>query len=353
MTHEPKIIFFDESGYTGPDLLNKQQPIFSLVSVDIPDDEARELLRSTFPNYQGEEFKFSKIWKQKSNRKNLTEFARKISKMRERIFIHQSDKKFSLLTSFIDLVVEPMFRDKEYDFYAHGFNRYFANYLHYYSPQIYAAVIPAHHQFLRSPNQDTLSELQECIYRLEKNCREEIKPVIDLLTTGAKYFHRYSRSESWRIDNDIHILGLSASILFWKSFTEKDLIIIHDYSSKFLRQIDMWKKVTSPEITHKTIKVPGQTEVTFPISIRDTRMSNSEDSFSIQLCDMTAGLANKILQELRSRTNLEFHKNIIKAGFGEMFRNGTNPNPEFEKETLILSKFNGPTIREQLDSIFG
>ena len=63
MTENLRTIYFDESGYTGYDLLNSDQPIFSVASSDIDDGEAHAILRDSFPNYQGAEFKFSRLWK--------------------------------------------------------------------------------------------------------------------------------------------------------------------------------------------------------------------------------------------------------------------------------------------------
>ena len=37
------MLYFDESGYTGPDLVNSKQPYFSLASIRITDEEIAQI----------------------------------------------------------------------------------------------------------------------------------------------------------------------------------------------------------------------------------------------------------------------------------------------------------------------
>jgi len=65
-----KKLFFDESGFTGYNLLDPIQPIFSVASTSVEDVQSEEILAGSFPNYQGNEYKFSNIWASK-NRNGL------------------------------------------------------------------------------------------------------------------------------------------------------------------------------------------------------------------------------------------------------------------------------------------
>lgn len=61
-----RTIYFDESGFTGYNLLDPNQPIFTIASADIDERNAEEILRDSFPEYQGAEFKFSNVWGSKN-----------------------------------------------------------------------------------------------------------------------------------------------------------------------------------------------------------------------------------------------------------------------------------------------
>jgi hypothetical protein len=48
-------IFFDESGQTGMNMFDPEQPYFALGSTNIPEPEAAEIIARTFPGQQGPE----------------------------------------------------------------------------------------------------------------------------------------------------------------------------------------------------------------------------------------------------------------------------------------------------------
>ena len=64
-------LYFDESGFTGYNLLDPQQPVFCIASTDIGPDEAQAILRESFPRYQGQEYKFQNIWGSNRHRRGL------------------------------------------------------------------------------------------------------------------------------------------------------------------------------------------------------------------------------------------------------------------------------------------
>lgn len=61
-----RTLHFDESGFTGFNLLDPNQPIFAVASSDIDERHAGEILKESFPEHWGAEFKFSNIWGSKS-----------------------------------------------------------------------------------------------------------------------------------------------------------------------------------------------------------------------------------------------------------------------------------------------
>lgn len=58
-----RTIYFDKSGYTGYNFLDRHQPVFAIASVDLSEERAEEILRNSFPRYQGDEFHFTNIWR--------------------------------------------------------------------------------------------------------------------------------------------------------------------------------------------------------------------------------------------------------------------------------------------------
>lgn len=88
-----KSLYFDESGFTGYNLLDPVQPFFVIASTDLDPGVSEQILRTSFPRYQGPEFKFSRIWGS-NNRNGLIEFGRHFASRGENAFIWMTDKRF-------------------------------------------------------------------------------------------------------------------------------------------------------------------------------------------------------------------------------------------------------------------
>jgi hypothetical protein len=115
-----KTLYFDESGYTGYNLLDPEQPTFAIASTDFEPEMAKAILRESFPAYQGDEFKFSNIWRSRS-RKGLIEFSRRLASAQDRSFCWFIDKRYCVLKKIVDFLIEPFFTKGGYDFYADSF----------------------------------------------------------------------------------------------------------------------------------------------------------------------------------------------------------------------------------------
>src|SRR5271157_1191223 len=105
-----RTIYCDESGFTGYNLLDPNQPIFAVASADISMQQAENILRESFPNYRGLELKFSKIWGSKSMG-GLVKFVGHLRTLQDLSFVYMIDKRFAVLTKIVDFLIEPYFTD--------------------------------------------------------------------------------------------------------------------------------------------------------------------------------------------------------------------------------------------------
>lgn len=96
-------IFFDESHNTGANLLDPDQPIFTLASVDYNSDECTELLRLV-PSDQASEVKFSNIQKSESGRKKLLNFLASPIHSEHRVKTIIVHKRFNVVTQLVDII---------------------------------------------------------------------------------------------------------------------------------------------------------------------------------------------------------------------------------------------------------
>lgn len=122
-------IYFDESGFTGNNLLHSRQNYFAYASVATDDSEARETVERIIRKYniQGGELKGSKLVKFAKGRKAITEI---LDAFEGRIKVSVSDKKFALAAKFHEYIFEPCYSDISSLFYDVGFHRFIANVLY-------------------------------------------------------------------------------------------------------------------------------------------------------------------------------------------------------------------------------
>ena len=122
-------IYFDESGFTGNNLLHPQQRHFAYASVATDDEEAKGFVEHLIARHriQGGELKGSKLIRFNRGRKAIDEV---ISTFEKRLKVSISDKKFALACKFHEYIFEPCYSDVNSLFYGVGFHKFIANILY-------------------------------------------------------------------------------------------------------------------------------------------------------------------------------------------------------------------------------
>ena len=340
---DPYTIYFDESGFTGHDLINPDQPTFTVASVDIEDAAARALLQASFPRHQAKEFKFTRVLRRPKNRGNLIRFAEHLAGIRDNIFVYICDKRFAAFAKTQDTLIEPVLHKRGLGFYSGGFGRRYVNTFHHAvmrhssTTGLYDAIVSWYIQFSRNPSENELQVLRT----IERSCPEPVKPFVSMLLMGAE-FHCRSGSGSLTSDNDIHASCVLSSLYHWRTMTNREINIVHDDSSNFFRQLPLWNFITSSEVNPYTITYEEGRQVTFPLRVAQTRPGNSADSCSLQLCDMIAGLSAYLN---RQPVDVDLRNDVLEARFGVLNADGVRPGTDFIDSPL--SNLNGPDVLDQ------
>lgn len=125
----PQNIYFDESGFTGNNLLNSSQTVFSYASIASSDEEAKEFVEYLIDKYdiQNGELKGGKLVKYNKGRKAISEI---FNRFEGRIKVFLSDKKYALAAKFFEYIFEPCISEKNSSFYNINFHRFIANILY-------------------------------------------------------------------------------------------------------------------------------------------------------------------------------------------------------------------------------
>jgi len=123
------ILHFDESGFTGNNLLHKQQKIFCYASVECPHQEAKDFVEHIIKKHriQNGEIKGGKLLKGVKGKRAVDEI---IQHFKGRFKISVSDKKYALACKFFEYIFEPAIQSVSSIFYNINFHRFISNMLH-------------------------------------------------------------------------------------------------------------------------------------------------------------------------------------------------------------------------------
>lgn len=123
----PLTVFCDESGYTGPNLLDEQQRFFVYSSVALPPELADEIatnLRSNF-GINSKELKYENF----SQARGKDALRWLLTTYRDRFAVFYADKRFSAAGKFFEYTFEPVLRPIKNIFYEIGFHKFISNLL--------------------------------------------------------------------------------------------------------------------------------------------------------------------------------------------------------------------------------
>ena len=122
-------LYFDESGFTGNNLLHKQQKIFCYASLECSHKDAEFFTEHIIKKYkiQNGEIKGSKLLKGTRGKRAVDEI---INNFKGRFKVSVSDKKYALAGKFFEYIFEPAISNANSIFYNINFHRFISNILH-------------------------------------------------------------------------------------------------------------------------------------------------------------------------------------------------------------------------------
>jgi hypothetical protein len=123
----PSLISCDEAGFTGNNLLNPDQPLFSYASHDLTLAEADSLVRRVRAKHpvQMPELKAAKLLKTPRGRALIGDVLRELD---GRYIVTLYDKRYSLAAKLFEYLFEPVLQSNNALFYRHNFHRFVAMY---------------------------------------------------------------------------------------------------------------------------------------------------------------------------------------------------------------------------------
>jgi Protein of unknown function (DUF3800) len=129
MKKQPQEIYCDESGFTGNNLLNVNQPFFTYASIAISNEEAESFVNQLISdfNVQGGELKGQRLLRYSKGKKAITKI---LEKYHDNIQVSVFHKKYNLACKFFEYIFEPVVQKNNLLFYKLGFHKFISNILY-------------------------------------------------------------------------------------------------------------------------------------------------------------------------------------------------------------------------------
>lgn len=175
-------IYIDESGHTGPDFLNKEQPVFVLAACWMNESDYDELHKLLFEKLKANEIKYS-AFKRRANQNAYLKLATFLNEKSDKYCAYIVDKKSVLIEKFIFDCIEPFYAIQGIDISVKGGIRCYANMLnltlpHFMGDDWYYNLLNLFQKFIRLKNEESLMALHRHASTVSKEMRQELLPFI-------------------------------------------------------------------------------------------------------------------------------------------------------------------------------
>lgn len=292
-------IFIDESGYTGPDLVNQDQPFFTVASLNVSESQADDIVNRFFSEVQADELKYKRLSKQVSFKSDVINFLEYIEDNQDIVELSMTHKRFALSCKIFDLLVEPIMYEDDVDGYDKGLNLGFSNYLYFHLQNLsdgsqFDDFLELFQKSIREGSPRVFDRFYDKLVEIVGVPPEEFEGPNEPLGMVFAPFSKYGTPYILRY-KDKDALDVSTSLVYllmgiWAEREPNDVEfeIIHDQSSGMARDEHLWESITSDKVPNATVGYDRRT-VDFPLRVNETSLEDSEDWKGLQLADILAG----------------------------------------------------------------
>ena len=289
MTHLP-VVAFDESGNTGGNLLDPNQPVFALASVHLSKEAAEALV---VPGHQ--ELKFVDLKRNRSGRQKIIELLDSPVLGEDTVLVSGIHKPFMVITKLVDLLVEPLLHAKGLDLYERGGNLAMANLLYFTFPTFigrerFEALRTAFVDMVRRPSTVTIDRfygiLAGAYDQLEHN---DFKGMLVMLLATRPIAQAYC--ENWDgSDLDPAIPAFVEHASIWTGRLATAFSIVHDVSKALAQEQLILEAMMSAKTEPREIGYDRR-KMVFPILASGIDFPDSAEVPAIQIADIIASSA--------------------------------------------------------------
>ncbi len=312
------IIFFDESHNTGAHLLDANQPIFTLASVDYNPDECSELLHLV-SSHQASEAKFGSLQSSEAGRRKILDFVNSQMHSEKRVKTMIVHKRFNVITQLVDIIEETLMRRDGIDIYKNSGNIVLAN-LHWYltphfcGEQQFDDFLASFVEMVRNQSSESKSKFFNSAKVLYDNCTDEKhKSMLAPYIYAERFIDDILNGIDKKYAIDPAISLFFCHLTEWEKQLDEAPIIIYDESKPITASQPIFMKMMDSSIPTEEVGY-GQRKFTVPLKVKEFRSGNSRQYPALQVADLMAGATRYYYSAFFRKKNDQFANKLKDAG---------------------------------------
>lgn len=337
------MLYFDEAGYTGADLTNKEQQFFTLASTNLLEDEIRDIKEGIGYEKWGKELHFKSMYTNPHGRGMLKKIFSYPLLNKDHVKLSYALKRYCIYAQIVDVLIETFY-------YEHGTNIYIGAKNLLLSNGLYNFAI-------RHPNQDLIQEFEQNFVTMVRT--PSVESVADFYRTTDKL--RFSAETDYRFKEllseipqtiitirdalnvssfymDLTIPLFSESIQKWYEEKGQTCDVMFDSSEPFFANLELLESLKAMEGEQTKVGY-GDNKHVYPLPIGNLSIAKSHEEFGIQLADLYASALYFILTP-RTDKYQKFQKELCEY-------------PIFQKVEINIAPSSIKFIQKRMDDVEG
>ncbi|MDR3056709.1 MAG: hypothetical protein LBU84_01035 [Prevotella sp.] len=255
-----RIIAFDEAGYTGQDLNNKEQPVFTYSSVNFTKEETNEL--KSFISTKAGEIKFNKL-------KKYSKFEKELEKVLNHELINENTvriaiahKEYMIIAQTVDKLIEPLTHRDGFDLYEQGENLALTNMLYYCMPPFCGEELVNNYYeaFVKMIRNKTVADIKDyyniVAKLIESSTSEDFKSTLSVILYSADIIEDILE-EADKFYMDVTTASLTVLCDYWGNKLGDVFDVIADNSKPLESSLWILEKIKSSDIEPKIFGYGG------------------------------------------------------------------------------------------------
>ena len=284
------MLYFDEAGYTGPDLTNSKQPYFSLASIRMTDEEIARMKKDIdYPEW-GKELHFKGMYKSYQGQKMLDKIFNHPLMDDNHVLPSFASKRYCIYANIVDILVETLYYNNGINLYEGAKNLILANGLYYFAilhPKKDLVTENCFVTMVRESSVESIANFYRTTDKLryDTDIREEFFVMLSEIPPTIQYIKEALTNKKFYIDLTIPLFSIS--IQEWYKRTGEKETVLFDSSEPFYANKEFMEHLRDMKVP-ETVVGYGKRKHVYPLPVGNMEIAKSHDEFGIQLADVFA-----------------------------------------------------------------